>query len=112
MIKGLATLGNRVAAVKAGAEVRREKADVVRREKVDVVTPGKRWQGTREMEVLPWHFDLLFPTRQRWLFATQYPVPRKKSQQRVSLFLRPHLVVPRLTSQTSLAGKGVRYSGW
>ncbi len=107
MIKGLATLGNQVAAVKL---VRAEAG--VRREKADVVTLGKWWQGTREMEVLPWHFDLLFPTRQRWLFATQYLVPRKKRRQRVSLFLRPHLVIPRLISQTSPAGKGVRCSGW
>lgn len=62
MIKGLATLGNQVATVKLvkrEAVVRREKAVVaVRQEKVDVVKPRKKGLGTREMEVLPWHFDL------------------------------------------------------
>jgi len=107
MLKGLATLENQVATVKlvkAEAEVRREK--------MDVVTPRKRargTRGTREMEVLPWHFDLLFPARQRWLIATQDLMQRKKCRQRVSRFLRPHLVVP---PEASLARKGVRYSEW
>lgn len=48
MIEGLGTLENQAAAVKL---VKAEA--VVRQEKADAVTPGKRWQGTREMEVLP-----------------------------------------------------------
>jgi hypothetical protein len=116
MIKGLATLENQVATVKlvkVEAGARQEKVEVgARREKMDVVTPRKTGQGTREMEVLPWHFDSLFPARQRWLIATQDLMQRKKRRQRVSHFLRPHLVVPRLASQTSLARKGLRYSGW
>ena len=73
MIKGTVTLGNRVATENQVVKVKLVKEEVgVRREKVDVVTPRKRGRGTREMEVLPWHFDLLFPARQRWLIATQY----------------------------------------
>lgn len=106
MIKGLAKLVNQVAAVKLA------KAEVgVRREKMDVARPRPRGQGKREMEVLPWHFDLLFQARQRWLTATQDLMSRKKRRQKVSRFLRPHPVVLRLTSQTSLARKG-RYSEW
>jgi len=99
MIKGLAKSENQVAAVKAvkaEAGVRREKMGVM-------VTPGKRGEGTREMEELPWHFDLLSPARQRWLIATQDLVQRKKHRQTVSRFLRPRLVVAHLTSRTSLA---------
>lgn len=66
MIKGLVTLENQVVAVKL---VKAEAG--VRREKMDVVTQRKMEQGTPEMEVLPWHFDLLFPARQRSLIATQ-----------------------------------------
>lgn len=103
MIEGLATLENQVVTVKL---VKAEA--MVRREKMDVVTPMKRGQETREMEVLPWHFDLLFLARQRWLIASQ---GLKKCRQTVSRFFRPHLAVPRLTSQTSLARKESRYSG-
>jgi hypothetical protein len=104
MIKGLVTLENQVATVKLV-----KAAAGVRREKMDVVTPRKMEQGTPEMEVLPWHFDLLFPARQRWPIATQDLMWRKKRRQRVSRFPRPHLVVLRLFSQASLARKGVRY---
>jgi hypothetical protein len=45
--------------VKAEAGVRREKTDVV------TPTPRKEREVTREMEVHPWHFDLLFPARLR-----------------------------------------------
>lgn len=66
MIKGLVTLERQVATVKLV-----EAEAGVRREKMDVVTQRKRGQERREMEVLPSHFDLLFPARQRWLIATQ-----------------------------------------
>jgi len=69
MIKGSVTLESRVATVKLVKLVKAEAG--VRQEKMDVVTPRKREEGTLEMEVLPWHFDLLFPARQRWLIATQ-----------------------------------------
>lgn len=111
MIKGLARLENQAVTVKL-VKVKAEAG--VRWEKMDVVTPRKKKEGTREMEVLPWHFDLLFPARQRLLIALQDLVQRKKRRQwvRVSRFLPPHLVVPRLTFLTSLVRKGVRHSGW
>ena len=68
MIKGLMKLENQVATVKL---VKAKAEAGVRREKMDVVTPRKRREGTREMEVRPWHFDLLFLARLRWLIATQ-----------------------------------------
>jgi len=101
----LTTLENQVGAVTAEAGVRWEKMDVT-------VTLRKRGEGTREMEELPWHFDLLFPARQRWLIATRDSVLRRKRRQRVSRFRPRLLVVPRLTSQTFLARRAVRYSGW
>jgi hypothetical protein len=112
MLKGLATLENQVVTVKL---VKAEAG--ARREKMDVVTSRKKGQGTQEMEVLPWHFDLLFQARQHWLIATQDLVQRKNRRQRVSRLLLPHLVHLHLTSQIrlarkGLARKGVRYSGW
>lgn len=105
MMNELATWENQVAAVKPEAAVRREKMDVM-------VTQGKRGEGTREMEELPWHFDWLFPARQRWLIATQDPAQRKMLRQGLSRFLRRYLVARRLISQTFLAREGVRYPGW
>jgi hypothetical protein len=105
MQKRLETLENQVAAVTAEEGVRREKMDVT-------VTLRKRGQGTGEMEELPWRFDLLFPAKQRWLIATRDLVQRRKRRQRGSRFRRRLRVVPRLTSQTILARKAVRYSGW
>jgi hypothetical protein len=105
MMDELATWENQVAAVKPEAEVRREKMDVM-------VTQEKRGEGTRGMEELPWHFDLLFPARQRWLIATQDPAQRKKLRQGLSRFLRRFPVAHRRISQTFLAREGVRYPGW